>query len=250
LFFAVSVFLQGIIFTEPTPGLSWRAPVAALVMTAFFTGWCFLVTRTEGRPGDNAYDTTFRYSPRADLLREPAPRLWAHYDGKDGGKTVVYVRKKDDDLKDRYQVERKSPAEPRRRWSPAGVDWVEIENQGRMRFEKTPTSEGDYRSFVSSDGWIMQEFEDGPTGIPQRYRWGAFFANSFLNLFHGALWFLCLWLILRYQWDHALGFAVILWIVMTLIVLPMMLDQAEAVARQRARPTETAWKGSLAAPHV
>src|SRR5207302_1388888 len=71
LFFAGSMFVQNIIFTEPAPGLAWRAPTAAAIMAFFFTGWCYLVLASDARPGDNAYDTTFRYSPRADLFRDP-----------------------------------------------------------------------------------------------------------------------------------------------------------------------------------
>lgn len=235
VFFAGSLFLQSTIFTEPTPGLAWRAPTAAAVMSIFFTFWCYLVLQSDARPGDNPYDTTFRYSPRADLFRDPTPRLWANYGGD---KTVVYVRKKDDDLKDRYQVERKSAADPKRRWSPTGVQWIEIDHAGtKMRFEKVPATGGDYRTFASPQGWVMQEFEDGPTGVPHRYRWLSFLGNSFLNVLHGVLWFVCFWLLLRYQWDHSLGFAFVLWLLTTLIVLPMVLDPAANLARERARPT-------------
>ena len=65
------------------------------------------------------------------------------------------------------------------------------------------------------------------------FRWGQLFVNLFLNLLHFGLWFVCLWLLLRFQWPHALGFAVILWLTMTLVPLPMLLDKTRELSRQR-----------------
>ena len=55
-----------------------------------------------------------------------------------------------------------------------------------------------------------------------------------LNFGFLAVWFVCLWLLLRFQWSHALGLAVAFWAAMTLFVLPPLLTRAEEVARQRA----------------
>jgi hypothetical protein len=58
--------------------------------------------------------------------------------------------------------------------------------------------------------------------------------NILLAIFFFLAWFLCLWLLLRYQWAHALGLAVIFWLVKELVVMPALLDRAEAVAAERA----------------
>ncbi|HMC63794.1 MAG TPA: hypothetical protein VKI65_02535, partial [Gemmataceae bacterium] len=55
-----------------------------------------------------------------------------------------------------------------------------------------------------------------------------------------------LWLLLRFQWSHALGLAVVFWLVMTLLILPMLRTQMIKLAQQRATPTATAVP--LAAP--
>jgi len=47
-----------------------------------------------------------------------------------------------------------------------------------------------------------------------------------LNFLHLGLWFVCLWVFVRFQWSHALGLAIIMWLVMTLAVLPMVFEQA------------------------
>ncbi len=49
------------------------------------------------------------------------------------------------------------------------------------------------------------------------------------------MWFLSLWLLLRFQWPHALGLAVAFWLVM-LFILPMILTKAESVRKERLPP--------------
>ena len=38
-------------------------------------------------------------------------------------------------------------------------------------------------------------------------------------------WFACLWLLLRFQWPHALGLAVVLWLACTLLLWPVLQAQ-------------------------
>ena len=83
-----------------------------------------------------------------------------------------------------------------------------------------------YNRFVTADGWVMTVFETGPTGRPSKFRFGRFFVNMLLNFLHLAIWFVCLWLLLRFQWAHALGLALAIWLVMTLFVVPQLLTQA------------------------
>jgi hypothetical protein len=47
-------------------------------------------------------------------------------------------------------------------------------------------------------------------------------------------WFLVLWLLLRFEWAHALGQALVLWGAMLLFVMPPLLNRAEEIARERA----------------
>jgi hypothetical protein len=66
------------------------------------------------------------------------------------------------------------------------------------------------------------------------FRWGAFFGNLLLNVLHLGVWFAVLWLLLRFQWPHALGLAVVFWLVMTLAVVPQILDHARSVSQKPA----------------
>src|SRR5438094_6820358 len=79
LFFYVGgSFLQGYIYTEPSQELHWQAPAAGGVLAVFLMLWCLLIATAEGAtPRDIPYDTIFRFSPRVDLLPEPAREIWA-----------------------------------------------------------------------------------------------------------------------------------------------------------------------------
>src|SRR5262249_31673165 len=72
------------------------------------------------------------------------------------------------------------------------------------------------------------------------YRRGRMAMNIFVNLLHLVLWFVVLWLILRFQWPHALLGAVVCWLVMSLGVLPFMLDRARDASKPRPPKTTTA----------
>lgn len=234
--FVGTLYLQGYVYTEPSQGLAWQAPAAGAVLGLFLTAWCLSVVYADSSTTDIPYDAFHRFSPRVDMFDTEAKELWAVT--KDG-KKVRYVGRKDVPFPGRsvilYEDRTYSPPRP---WKSAGVEAIILEQKdGQIRFDLVPTSEGGYRQFVSADGWVMYEYDSGPSGIPSRFRWGRFVANLFLNGFHFVLWFLCLWLLLRFQWPHALGLAVVLWIVMTLIVLPMLLDYAAAVSQARRAPT-------------
>jgi hypothetical protein len=71
-------------------------------------------------------------------------------------------------------------------------------------------------------------------GVLSVFRWGLFLGNLFLNALFLGVCFVCLWLILRFQWTHALGFAAVLWLALSLAVVPMLLAKTQEVARQRA----------------
>jgi hypothetical protein len=127
----------------------------------------------------------------------------------------------------------------RRPWQPQDVIAIELEKDGSIiRFDAVKTEMGDYRQFVSADGWRIRELENGPIGVPFRFSLGRLIWNLLFNFGHLLGWFLGLWLLLRFQWSHALGLAIVLWVVMMLVVLPMMLNYSGLIA---ARSHATAW---------
>ena len=51
------------------------------------------------------------------------------------------------------------------------------------------------------------------------YRFGPFVLGIVLNFGFLLVWFVCLWLLLRYQLWHAVGLALVFYVIMQLLVL-------------------------------
>jgi hypothetical protein len=233
LLWAGTVFFQGYIYTEPSQEVYWQAPAAAGALALFLTLWCLLIVNTE--PDNNTdihYNTIFNFSPRADKYKEPVEK--------------IVVKRKGEPKPIKIEREKTPQGYRYKGFPPAGVISFEtITKDEKMTFVPGAKSEGNgYDEFVS-DGWFMKVYESGPTGIPEAFFMGRFFLSLFLNFFHLALWFVCLWLILRFQWAHALGFGFVMWLIMTLVILPMLLEQAAIVA-QKATPAPK--QGRLLSP--
>jgi hypothetical protein len=232
-FYVGSLFFQGYIYTEPSQDLKWQAPAAGAALMVFFMLWCVLIANTEGAtPSDIPYDTVFRFSPRADLLKEPADRIWAV--GKDGTEKT-YKRERRGQTMWRYVDPSYTPSRP---WRGEGIDGVLLEIDGEKQlFKRVTGSDGSNPEFVNDSGWAMKDYGDGPSGVPSIFRWSRFMMNFVLNFGHFLLWWLCLWLLLRYQWSHALGLGFVLWLIFTLSILPMLLNYAAEVAQSNAAAT-------------
>ena len=235
LLWAGGMFLQSYIYTEPSPHLMWGAPAGGALLGAFFAWWLFAVAKSpESRPEEIPYDTIFRFSPRVDMVKEPVRELWAV---KKNGEKVLYKRHRIDQNRWEYK-----DAALDRPWNGSGVEAIELVHDGeKYRFDKeAKTESGGYLRFVNDKGWTMTSGERGPRGEPTTFRTSRFLANLFFNGVHLLLWFACLWLLLRFQWAHALGLAFCLWLVTTLAILPMMLEQAARLAQARPAAT-TGW---------
>lgn len=233
---AGTLFLQRYWYTEPTGQIYWQAPASAGVLTVFWFVWClFNVNSAEARPESLPYDTVFRLSSvEQEMTPKPVEKLWAI---TKSGKEIAYKRKTDYDgatsrVTYRYVVDRQGTTPP---WPRSSVIAIDIEeNKEKVRFKLVPSDERDYRRFVDDRGWVMVEDPDGPTGQPTKFLWGRLLVNLLLNFIHLGVWFVCLWLILRFQWSHALGVGLVLWLITTLLVVPMFLREAGAIAQQNA----------------
>ena len=246
MLWAGTYFFQGYIYTEPSPGIAWQAPAAAGLLTFGFAVWCFTIAFWTGAsPTNLPIDTLFRFTPKQDMVAKPIDRIWAiKQDSKKEGaekeeKRIAYVREQKwigGRLEYTYQEPNQGP-----QWNAQDVVAIEIDKDGnKLRFDAD--KEG---VFVTSDGWIMQEDRYGrPTGIPVKSFYGRLILNFLFNIAHFVGWFLGLWLLLRFQWTHALGLAVVLWVVATLILLPMLLEEAGKVAQARQVQTALMWIAS------
>jgi hypothetical protein len=223
LFFVGTLFVQSFIFTEPVEGLTWRAPTAAAIMAVFFTFWCLLVVRSDATPGNIPYTTIFNFSFRINMLDKdkPAPELWAdRYDGQ----VLRYVLNYEMEFGHKKPVYQNA-SDPTKTFTPTGVEAVEIKTPLGKKEKFDKASDGDVEFFRNPEGWTL-EYDRDISGNPRRMSWMLLFGNLFLNLFHFALWLVCLWLILRFSLSSSFLFAAILWGLTTLALLPMLLDQA------------------------
>ena len=253
ILWAGTFFFQGYIYTEPSAGIAWQAPAAAAMLGLGYTIWCLSIAfSAKATPQNIPYDSIFRFTPKEEMQElqgSPAPKIWAIKRSRKKGEetkeseAVLYVRKSG--VKPRFHYEDTS-IKPRP-WQPEGVIAIEMEKPdgAKMRFERIPTAEGGYPEFVSSEGWIMREYEDGPTGLPIKFRFGRMLINLFFNIGHFVAWFLALWVVLRFQWTHALGLAMVMWLAFTLVLLPMILGYSGLVAANRQAPTALLWHAMM-----
>jgi hypothetical protein len=225
-------FGQGLFYSEPVTGLSWRAPAAGGAITALLVLWCFLDYAAYD-PSQNVppYDTLFRFTPEEirDINQFSATRR---------DEEVLYTRRRSaargaDEFVDSFDA----PFNPR---SPLGVvQAIDVEDAGgkKARFVPQLTADGKFRSTASfppyyeKGGWRRME----SLGRVSTFHYGQFLMNLVLNLLHAALWFACFWYLLEYLWPHALLLAAVVWLAMTIVVLPPMLEITVA-ARDPAKP--------------
>lgn len=220
-----TVFFQGYIYTEPTREIHWQAPAAGAALALFYTLWFVLIANSsEASPTNIPYDSLFRFSPTVDRYKEDPKELLVERKGST--EPIKYVLKKEGNARPSYRTASGTG------WPAAGVEAITVKTKDdTARYQRRPST-GEYEQFVDSEGWTLRVYSEGPVGVPIKFRWGRFLGNLFLNFLHLGLWFAVLWLLLRFQWTHALGFAIVAWLVITLAILPMMLEQA-AVQAQR-----------------
>jgi hypothetical protein len=229
LFWTGTLFFQGYIYSEPVDQVYWRAPAAGLALTVILAFWSFLDYRS---PRWYAAPLDFTATEREDL-----PKFWSVKQGRE----IPYVGK---------------PTPPRgllQYYDPRGDLWKRSDTEGvveailvegrdgqKTRFEadltkdgKFKTEKGDAVRYIEVGG-RHRVMEDISIGRITTTRSGLVLGYLFLNLVHLGVWFAALWLILRFQWGHALGFGVVLWLMMSLTIMPMLLGRVEKVAQQRA----------------
>jgi hypothetical protein len=202
LLWAGSVWFQGYVYSEPAPQLAWSAPVAGTALALFLALWCVIDYKSPDR-----YGSLFNFSARED--HEPFTELWA----VKGTTTTRYTLSKDSLGRTEYLDRNGKPV-------PTHPDRIIVKENGEeVAFEPERDAQGNYkirtgRSLLYHDSRGREMGEDN-LGQLSTFRWGVFLACGFLNLFHFALWFVCLWLLLRFQWSHAFGLAIVFWLIVT-----------------------------------
>jgi hypothetical protein len=235
--FAWTLWFQAYIYTEPVGQLWWRAPAAGTALALFLVLWIVV----DYRAVKNNPDARYPYGPLQEMtLAARTPEPFAKlYVPVNENTEVEYTREKAfDGQKTQYVYRRGQEKMP---GNPPKI--IVVENDQKTVFEPDHDAKGQFKRergqplfYRDKKGRALREgtFEPEPT-----YRVFPALLGLFLNGAFLALWFVCLWLLLRYQLWHALGLAVVLYVVMLLFVLGPVLSRAEDVARPRPAPQGT-----------
>ena len=91
LLLAVTIFLQGYLYQQPTEQLPLRAAVAGLAVALFITFWTYVNTRAVG---DNKYGTFFDFNATAtkDVTEFEAIRRYPNLPKEEQEKTVAFKK--------------------------------------------------------------------------------------------------------------------------------------------------------------
>jgi hypothetical protein len=232
-----TIWAQGYFYDSVVDNLSWRAPAAAGALAFFFLLWMALENR---RP--NTADTLFRFSSEhADEF----DRFISVRRDQEGDKEIVYERHRLPSGRVEFVDSTSTP------WarSKSGmmiaiileekVDGEDKPRRYRFNAELSPDGKTFAPSIAGGAQQPVRYIEEGGSrfivenqiGKALSYRRGRMVMNIIVNLLQFALWFVALWLLLRFQWPHALLGAVGCWLVMSLGPLPFMLDRARDASK-------------------
>jgi hypothetical protein len=221
---AWSLWFQGYIYSEPAQVLPWRAPAAGAAVAAFVALWVILVARSHGKLAtlwDFSASTTVEYKD-----------VWAT--DADGKELARYK-----EVNGVYWLDGRVNG-PKLKDRPDGLKVKEPNKDDKVWFKPDRDAKGNFKveqvngvggsapqplKYRDDKGHVMEE---GSLGRVTTFRYGWLFANVLLNVLHLAVWWLCLWLLLQFQWAHALGQSIVLWLVTMLFVLPPLFGRALA----------------------
>jgi hypothetical protein len=241
LFWAGTLLAQAWLYEQPADRLGLRAAVGGLALGLFFAFWCWL---DRGSPGK--YDTLFNFGGEDqvefaafDAIRKTATgtEQKVHYTRPVGpggvrGKTFtdpdgkVWSRSSSDYMTVAILVKDKPDGEPVRYDAELAGNAYKYPAQLQFR-------EANGRRYIN----------EGTLGLLFVPRTGVVIGALALNLLHLILWFVVLWLVLEFQWPHALGLAAGLWLAMMLAVMPVLFAQNRKSSPTPAVPTAPAEAG-------
>lgn len=239
---AGTLWLQGYLYSEPAGGLLWRAPAAGGAVMAFLAVWCFLNYRL-GEPGTSElpFDTWWNFSTTETYPARPWPEFWSVKNGKE---TLYRLRTHPHAAPEYIDPQ---TGRPWSRESNGIVEAVVVEEDGRkVRYQLDLPPGGKFKPdeparYVEEDGQhrVLTEY-DVQRGQLTRTRRGLLLGYFLLNVLLLAVWFAAVWLLLRFQWSHALGLAVVFWLATMLIVLPVLTSRTRQAVDAKPVPKETA----------
>jgi hypothetical protein len=230
LFWAGTSWFQGYIYEESTGGLPWRAPAAAAAVTLYLGLWCLLnYLAAKPKPAPLPFDVPHSFTPGEEKSEKPVKEFWVKHE-KSEAKTHFKVTKGTKNVTDLVILDERN-----NKWTTGSktVEAIFIKEAGadgprEVKFK----AEHDAGRFVEEGGRrYMTEDQLGWIYTPPRT--GGTLIMLIINALFLAVWFVSLWLLLRFQWSHALGIAAVLWLLLTVLIVPQILDRTP---RKEAKP--------------
>jgi hypothetical protein len=222
---AWTLWIQGYLYNEPTGEMYWRAPAAGAGVLVALAIWVWSDYRAPGR-----YQV-FWYGGESSERQAPYPEIrTVNVDGNE----EVYHFSKGARGEGQYRTKGGKPLTAR----PPQI--IVHEGDEKVVYEPDRDANGNFKP--SDDGYVYYRDPKDRTLVEGQFYYRSTPRRSWMLVgfvLHALLliaWFLGLWLLLHFQWAHALGQAAVLWVLMLMFVMPPLLSRAEEVARQRAAP--------------
>jgi len=232
---AWTLFFQGYIYSEPVSAIYWRAPAAAGALTFFVLIWMIFDYRSIEKPTENEG----HYHPLQDFSAHETETYEKITILNRDRKKVPYTRTRQDN-RYVYLNNRGRPLPER----PLEIIATDKNGQEHAFKPKTDakgtfqTENGQVRYYEA--GNHKRYMDESSIGQITIFHFGWLLMTLILNFGFLIVWFVSLWLLLRFQWSHALGLAFVAWLI-SLFILPMILTQAEKVRKdnlsRQAAPT-------------
>lgn len=225
---AWTLWLTGYWYSEPTPNIEWRGPAAGGVVFAVLLLWVVLAYRAPG-----TYGPLWEFSSRE--VSKPFPDVFAPLAEGGEAERFRWIPGRG------YRLNGRENLKP----LPSRPAYVEVRGDQKAKFEPERDAKGKLlirknKSLFASQDEPLRYLDEGgrvmleeSLGQVTTFKTGNFVMNLLLNALLLAALFAALWPVLRFQPWHALGQALVLWLVMTLFVVPPLLSQTEAVARAK-----------------
>ncbi len=124
--FVGGLFVQGYIYTEPSPHLTWGAPIAGAVLFLFYSAWCLAVAFSTPSAENSTYHVIWQFSPTVNQFRVPVKEVWAV---RKGDRKERYVLKKVVMFAGQARPVYRS-ADTDRPWNNAGVEAIVLRPRG------------------------------------------------------------------------------------------------------------------------
>lgn len=231
---AWTAWYSSYLYEQPTGDLQWRGPVAGAVVMVGILVWVMLAYRSP-----ESYRALWEFSSREVSAPFKDLTVTIAEKGEPERYRLIAGTRQEYRLNGMANM-RPMPSRPLtievKEGDQVSVFKPERDSKGKLLIRKNESmfaSQAEPLRYIDESGRVMLE---DSLGQITTFKTGNFVMNVLLNLFMLAVWFAALWPVLRFQWTHALGQAVILWLVTMLFVMPPVLNVVESASRAASAP--------------